>query len=113
MKKMRVIIKRPDEPFGHVCNISDRLENLQKTVGGYIEVVPLTVSPDGKRILLICNEEGKLQNLEPNIELFGDVIRGTFFLCSENKEEFDGLPLTFGLAEWKLFMKNNEIKERS
>ena len=30
--KVRVIIKRPDEKFGHVTNISVRLENLQKTV---------------------------------------------------------------------------------
>lgn len=110
MKKMRVIIKRPDEEYGHLCFISDRLENLQKTVGGYIEVIPLTVSADGKKILLICNEEGKLQDLEPNIDLFGDVIRGTFFLCSEDGEEFDDLPFTFGMAEWKLFMQKNGVK---
>lgn len=37
MKKIKVIVKRPDEQYGHVCHISDRLENLQKTVEGYIE----------------------------------------------------------------------------
>lgn len=37
MAKIRVIIKRPDEKIGHVCNISHTLENLQKTVEGYIK----------------------------------------------------------------------------
>ena len=43
MKKIKCIIKRPDEEYGHVTNISPRLENLQKTVEGYIETVPLSV----------------------------------------------------------------------
>ena len=107
MRKMRVIIKRPEEKYGHVCSISDSLENLQKTVGGYIEVVPITNSPDGKRILLVCNEEGKVRNLEPNINLMGEQIVGTFFLCSESGEEFDDLPATWGLAEWKKFLDTN------
>ena len=63
--KMRVLIKRPDEEFGHVCNISNRLENLQRTVEGNIEAVRIMNSPDGKPILLICNEEGKIRGLEP------------------------------------------------
>ena len=52
MAKIKVIIKRPDEEFGHVCNISNSLENLQKTVGGYIEAVPLT-----NKNVIICNED--------------------------------------------------------
>ena len=100
-RKMRVLIKRPDEQFGHVCNISDRLENLQNTVGGYIEVIEITKSADGKPILLVCNEEGKLKNLEHNFYLWDDEIVGTIFLCSAAGEELTDLPPTFGLAEWK------------
>ena len=44
MAKIRAIIKRPDEEYGHVAHISATLENLQKTVGGYIETVGLTES---------------------------------------------------------------------
>lgn len=106
-KKMRVIIKRPDEQYGHVCNISDRLENLQKTVGGYIEVVPITNSPDGKRILMVCNEDGKTLNLEHNFYLFDEEIVGTIFLCSQEGEAFADLPFTWGLAEWKKFLNEN------
>lgn len=59
--KMRVIVKRPDERFGHVCNISNSLKNLQRTVDGNIEVVRLTTSYDGEPILMVCNEEGKVR----------------------------------------------------
>lgn len=30
MGKIRAIVKRPDEKYGHVCNISATLKNLQK-----------------------------------------------------------------------------------
>lgn len=33
--KVKVIIKRPDEKYGHVTNISTTLENLQRTVEGH------------------------------------------------------------------------------
>ena len=46
MEKINVIIKRPDEAIGHVCYISDSLENLQKTVGGYIETLTILRNPD-------------------------------------------------------------------
>ena len=105
--KMRVITKRPDEQFGHVCNISNRLENLQKTVEGYIEAVTVTYSPDGDPIVMLCNEEGKLRGLPHNFDLFGDEIVGTIILCSSKGDEFSDLPLTFGLAEWKLFLSKN------
>ena len=40
--KVRCIIKRPDEKYGHVTNISVTLKNLQKIVGGFIQTVTLT-----------------------------------------------------------------------
>ena len=106
-KKMRVIVKRPDERYGHVCFISDRLENLQKTVGGYIEIVPVARSGDGKPIIMVCNEEGKLRGLEHNMYLDDEEIVGTIFLCSVEGDEFADLPVTFGLAEWKMIVDEN------
>lgn len=104
--KMRVIVKRPDERYGHVCNISNSLENLQKTVGGYIETVTITES-NGKPIILVCNEEGKIRGLEHNMYIGNEEIVGTFFLCSAEKEELADLPDTFGMAEWKQFINEN------
>ena len=52
MHKIKVIIKEPGKK--PICtNISDSLQNLQRTVGGYIEVVPIS-----KSIVIICDEEG-------------------------------------------------------
>lgn len=59
MEKIKAIIKRPDETHGHMTWISNTLENLQRTVGGFIEVVPLTVNS-----VMILNEEGKIKNLD-------------------------------------------------
>ena len=52
MAKIGVIIKEPGRVPRHV-NISNTLENLQKTVGGYIETVTLCSD-----IVVICDEEG-------------------------------------------------------
>ena len=85
--KIRVIMKRPDkEPY--VTNISDTLENMQKTVGGHIEVFSL--SPD---FAIICNEEGKLLGMEPNFRIGGQYFAGTCFVVGTKDEEFCDCPI--------------------
>ena len=106
MAKLRAIIKRPDERFGHVTNISDTLENLQKTVEGPIETVKLI---DGA--VLIVNEEGKLRNLERNFFMgrppFGDVIVGTVAVLGTKGDEFCDCPLEFKTWKWLLEIWGN------
>lgn len=102
MSKMRCIIKRPDEQFGHVTNISVTLKNLQNTVGGMIEVVPLT-----DNAVIICNEEGKINGLQPNF-LMGfpplqDCVVGNVIVIGLDGEEFTDLDMTFG--QWKAILK--------
>ena len=101
MKKTRVIIKRPDEKYGHVTNISATLKNLQKTVGGPIETVPVILNA-----VIICNEEGKLRNLDPNIWYFHDRIVGTIIVIGTEGEDFANCPLSFD--QWKLFVDKQE-----
>lgn len=100
--KVRCIIKRPDEEYGHVTNISVSLKNLQNTVGGYIECVPL-----GAKHVIICNEEGKLRGLEPNFRigegLFVDVICGNAIVIGTDGEDFCDMQISF--ATWKKFLK--------
>lgn len=96
--KIKAIIKRPDEEFGHMTNISERLENLQNTVEGYIECV----SPD-PRIVIICNEEGKLIGLEPNMKIPGDTLFGTIIVVGVSGEDFSDIPISF--EEWKQLVK--------
>lgn len=94
--KIKAIIKRPDEQYGHSTWISPKLENFQNTVGGYIETVQL---PNG--VVCICNEEGKLKGLEENMRIPGDVLVGTIILCGTSGEDFGDIPITF--AAWKQY----------
>lgn len=96
--KIKAIIKRPDEEYGHMTNISPRLENLQKTVGGYIETMNIG------RITIIMNEEGKLRELPKNISLGSTTIVGTIIICGTQDEDFADIPITF--AEWKRTVDN-------
>lgn len=55
------------------------LDAMQKMVGGYIEVLPLS------DVCLVCNEDGKLMGLEGNRRLGNDIIVGTFFLAGDTQ----------------------------
>lgn len=99
--KTRVIIKRTDEKYGHVTNISTSLENLRRTVGGYIETVPAVLDA-----IILCNENGKLLNLEPNMWYFHDRLCGTIIVIGTKDDEFADCPLT--LDTWKKFVDMQE-----
>ena len=91
--KIKVIIKRPDEEYGHVTNISCTLENLQKTVGGYIETLTLP------GFTIICNEEGIPLGLEENCKVYGFTFFGTIIVVGVNDEDFDDVGIEFDT--WK------------
>lgn len=111
-KKIKCIVKRPDEQFGHVTWVSDSLENLQKTVGGYIE----TVSIDDHELVLIVNEEGKLRNMPYNFSAlcsahvydayveWREQLFGTVIVCGTclTKDTFEDIPIDFN--EWKALL---------
>lgn len=94
--KVRCIIKRPDEPVGHVTNISTRLENLQRIVDGYIETV--TYCTD---LVIICNEEGRLRGLPYNCTIAGVDFVGDIIVIGSDGEEFSDLKLS--LKDWKRY----------
>ena len=100
--KVRCIIKRPDEQYGHVTNISVTLKNLQKIVEGPIQAVPFC-----KNSVIICNEEGKNKGLEPNFIIgtapLQDVVVGDAIVIGVDGEDFCDLPISFGL--WKKLLK--------
>lgn len=104
MKRIKVIIKRPDEKYGHVTYISDSLENLQKTVGGQIEIVSI-----GGGAVCICNKEGKIIGLEKNFiigtkHIVIDRIAGTAIIAGTDGPELADCPLSFGT--WKKLLEN-------
>lgn len=103
--KLKCIVKRTDELYGHVTNISASLENLQKTVGGYIEPVCIRqIEKDGKTVdlVILCDEEGKWKDKAPNIVIGRDVICGDIVVLGAEGEDFCDVPVTF--EEWKDFV---------
>ena len=69
--------------------IPHTLHAMQALVGGPIQAV----YPFEEPVALICNEEGKLEGLPPNRDLWDedgtlyDVVCGTFFLCAAPPDE--------------------------
>lgn len=62
-----------------VTTVADTLEAKQKLVGGLIEIVSLD-----ENTLLVCNEEGKVLNMSPNLLFDYDYIAGDCFLIGDD-----------------------------
>lgn len=103
-KKIRCIVKRPNEPVGHFVTLDNKLEVFQKIIGGYIECVRFL-----REVTLICNEEGKIHGLPHNIRMMGDTIAGPCIIVGVDEEDFTDCPLS--MEGWKLFLKGwgNEL----
>lgn len=102
--ELRIVLKKVgEEP--EIINIENTLEAKQKLVGGWIEVV--TVTDD---ILLVCNEEGKLDNLDPNLLFDYDYIAGDCFFIGDDYKNGDFKSLTDEqIEEVKEICKNREF----
>ena len=93
MHKIKVIIKEPGKK-PRSTNISASLENLQKTVGGYIEMVRLTAD-----CVVLCDEEGRWNGKPPCCNIIGYDFCGTIILCGTDGEEFADIPIDFQQAK--------------
>lgn len=79
-KKLKIIYKQVGkDPIE--MEIEDTLEAKQKLVDGLIEVVPYK-----EDLLLVCNEEGKIINLKPNLDFGYDYIAGDCFVIGDDYE---------------------------
>lgn len=80
--KITVIFAQPMKTI-KIIEIDNELEAMQKLVGGSIE----EYMPFEDEVAIVCNEEGKLRELEPNRAIYDEhgqlqeVICGDFFLC--------------------------------
>ena len=92
---MKILLIQPGEAPRPVT-ISGTLESMQQLVGGSIEAV----YPFQEPVALVCNDEGKVNNLTPNRVLrhpetgkIYDIMFGTFFLCyaPADSENFESL----------------------
>lgn len=90
---MKVIMVEPFRP-AYMAEIGADLKSMQKAVGGDIE----TVYPYTDPLVLVCDEEGKINGKERNRALVSDngeiydVVFGTFFIAGIGDEEFASVP---------------------
>lgn len=102
MNKIKVIIKRPDERYGHEATMTNSLEALQRRVEGHIETVTLG------DVVIICNEEGKWIPLIQNFKMIRnhmmDIVRGTVIVCGHKDEEFSDCPID--MREWRRMLES-------
>lgn len=86
---LRIVLKKVGK-IPEIMNIENTLEAKQELVGGLIEVV----SGLKDDILLVCNEEGKLTNLLPNLMFDFDYIAGDCFFVGDDYDNGDFKSLT-------------------
>ena len=83
IKVLKVAPKMPPE----IVTLDNNLRALQEAVSigadyvGLIEIIDL----DDKACIL-CNEEGKLIQLEPNRRFYDDVLCGVFYVTGQDKQ---------------------------
>lgn len=89
---MRVIYKAPGAP-PEPRDIPNTLEELQATVGGYIETISLATDA-----AIICNEEGRLLGLPYNCRFLGADFVGPILVVGVAGDEFADLdPAAMGM----------------
>lgn len=106
---IKVIVVAPGK-IPELIEIPDELKSMQTIVGGYIE----EIFPFEDEIALVCNEEGRLEDLPLNRALVYmktgevmDVIYGTFFLAYAPVEEdsYKDMPPDLTEKYMKIFAK--------
>lgn len=93
-EKIHVMVKEPGEKWQR-REVDNTLRTFQGLVGGHIETV--TVTPD--RLVLIVNEEGKLQELPENVLFRNDWLVGTVVAVGVAGEDFASCPL---VTDWQM-----------
>ena len=103
---LRAVYVEPNRP-AYETEIENTLKALQRAVGGYIEAVSIS---DG--ISLVCNEEGKLDNLPGNRRIGNDIIAGAFVIVGNGEEDFRSLTDEETNRYLKEFARPEEISEK-
>ena len=93
-KTIKAIIKKPKDKIGSIKEIPNTVRGIQEAVGGYFEVVAIRPG-----LCLLCDEEGKIKRLKPNVILKRDIIVGPVVIVGSEGEDFTDCPIS--LDEWK------------
>ena len=77
---MRILKVEPGR-FPFEKDMPDTLEAIQQEVEGLFQPVYME-----EGVILCCNEEGKLNGMQPSRRIPGDIICGPFFLVGDDGE---------------------------
>lgn len=88
-----IVLKKEPGKDPVLTDIDNTLESFQKNVGGYIETVTLT-----EELVIVCNEEGRIQSLPYNCTLLRAVdFYGTILVVGMQGEYYtDASVITAG-----------------
>ena len=104
--KIKCLLVKPYELPKEII-IDNTLEAKQKIVGGDIECVYLQNNDD---VVLICNEEGKINGMKLNREIGYDIIAGPFLIVGDDYENGEFKSLTSNqLLKYKMYFDENSI----
>ena len=104
--KIKCLLVEPYELPKEII-IDNTLETKQKIVGGDIECVYLQNNDD---VVLICNEEGKINGMKLNREIGYDIIAGPFLIVGDDYENGEFKSLTSNqLLKYKMYFDKNSI----
>ena len=104
--KIKCLLVEPYELPKEII-IDNTLEAKQKIVGGDIECVYLQSNDD---VVLICNEEGKINGMKLNREIGYDIIAGPFLIVGDDYENGEFKSLTSNqLLKYKMYFDENSI----
>lgn len=111
-EKLRVLYiesnKLPEERI-----IDNDLKTLQHTVAyGEDALIEMAYLPKDNSVVLVCNEEGKINGMKPNRDIGYDIIYGPFFIAADDRDsgEFKSLSDAQILKYKMLFDKNSIIR---
>ena len=108
MEKVKGLLVEPYE-LPKEIEIDNTLEAKQELVGGYIECVYL---PNDDSVVLICNEEGKINGMKLNRYIGHDIIAGPFFIVGDDYENGSFKSLTDNqILKYKMRFDKNSIIE--
>lgn len=89
--------------------IPNNLKSKQELVDGYIEYVYL---PNDEDVVLICNEEGKINGMGPNRDIGHDIVFGPFFIVKESTEDGEDRSLSEEqISKYKEIFNQKSIEE--
>ena len=107
-RKLNVLLVKPYE-LPKEITINNTLKDKQNCVEGLIEYYRSSLYED---VIFICNEEGKINGMEPNRDVKHDILFGPFLIVGDDPEFGEDRSLTKEQIEkYKKIFDIESIKE--